>query len=95
MQTGSEALRVPERVMFDSAPEVLEELARALPAAGAAGIDLRECVEFDSSLIGVLLDLSRRAQASGARVRLVNPSDNLRKLAKLYGVEELLFVDRD
>jgi len=94
-QAKSEALRAPARVMFELAPEVLEELARGLPAAGVAAIDLQHCVEFDSSLIGVLLDLSRRAQASGASLRLLNPSANLRKLAKLYGVEELLFVDRD
>jgi len=81
--------------MFDSAPELLEELARGLPDSGTSAIDLRHCVEFDSSLIGVLLDLCRRAQASGVRLRLLNPSTNLRKLAKLYGIEELLFVDRD
>ena len=84
----------PERITFETAPGVLQQFARTL-GAGGAEIDLSACREFDSSLIGVLLELSRRASATGRKVRYRNPSANLRKLAKLYGVEGLLFDDRD
>lgn len=86
---------VPARVTFDDAPRAVDELWRALQGHEAAVLDLAGCREFDSSLIGVLLELMRRAGAAGARLSLRNPSANLRKLAGLYGIEELLLVDRD
>lgn len=89
------AVEVPSRVLFDDAPQALEDLWRALQGREAAALDLAGCREFDSSLIGVLLELERRAAAAGTTLSLRNPSANLRKLAGLYGVEELLLVDRD
>jgi len=92
---GADALKLPRRVVFANAPELLEALARELRPGASSGVDLADCVEFDSSLIGLLLELARRARAGGGALRLRNPSLNLRKLAGLYGVEELLLVDRD
>ena len=40
----------------------------------------------------MLLELARRARAAGASYRVHSPPDNLRKLAALYGVDELLFA---
>ena len=87
-------LRAPARVAFDTAPDVLEALWGAF-GPGAVELDLGACVEFDSSLVGVMLELLRRAGARGQTLRFVNPSANLRKLAKLYGAEELLLGHRD
>ncbi len=86
--------RAPARVAFDTAPEVLEALWREL-GPGTTEIDLGGCVEFDSSLVGVMLELMRRAGARGQTLRFGNPSANLRKLAKLYGAEDLLLGRRD
>jgi len=88
-------VEVPPRMVFDDAPQALEELWRALSGQQRAALDLGGCREFDSSLIGVLLELERRAAAAGATLSLRNPPANLRKLAGLYGIEELLLVDRD
>ena len=91
-----EVLRMPAQVTLQTAPAVLEAASAAL-AAGGREIDLAECSDFDSSLIAVLLELSRRASAtspSAAPLGLRNVPPNLRKLAALYGVEELLF-ERD
>ncbi len=84
------AFALPAEVTFAHARAVLE---RALPALAGEGLafDLSACVHFDSSLIGVLLELSRRASASGRRCEFVGASPNLRKLCSLYGVESLLF----
>jgi phospholipid transport system transporter-binding protein len=89
-------LRLPSRVVFDTVPGVLEQAAVALqPGGGDAAVDLSGCTEFDSSLIALLLELRRRmAGASAGRLRVTDPPPNLRKLAALYGVDELLF-ERD
>ncbi len=84
----------PGTITFDTAPRELEALAGALAAQGWA-LDLATCTDFDSSLIGVMLELERRAQAVGEKCRFSNPPSNLLELARLYGVGELLFVDRD
>lgn len=81
---------LPSRVTFDLAPEVLERCAGQL-AGGAREIDLSTCQDFDSSLLGILLELRRRAGATGTPFRLIAPPANLRKLAELYGVDRLLF----
>jgi ABC-type transporter Mla MlaB component len=86
-----EVLRMPAQVTLQTAPAVLEAAAAAL-AAGGREIDLADCSDFDSSLIAVLLELSRRAGAGAAApLGLRNVPPNLRKLAALYGVDELLF----
>ena len=84
----------PERVEFDNAPEVLEALWGSL-GKGQVEVDLGACVDFDSSLVGVMLEMLRRAAARGQALRFVNPDANLRKLAGLYGVQEILLADRD
>jgi ABC-type transporter Mla MlaB component len=43
----------------------------------------------------VLLELSRRASAAGRRCTFVGASANLHKLSGLYGVEHMLFDERD
>ncbi len=81
---------LPARVAHDVAPALLAQSRQAL-AAGAPGVDLRACQDFDSSLIAILLDLLRQASARGAPIRFEMPPANLRKLAALYGVDALLF----
>lgn len=88
---GSDGLfAFPVRVAHDVAPALLARSGQAL-AAGAPGVDLAACQDFDSSLIAILLELLRQAAARGAPIRFAMPPANLRKLAALYGVEALLF----
>ncbi len=63
--------------------------AREQLAAGRTEIDLAGYAPIDSSAVAALLAL-RRAAAPVKPVFL-NPPDNLRKLAVLYGVEAMLF----
>ena len=87
-------IRLPEKVTFETAPAALEAAAGAL-GAGTRQVDLAACTEFDSSLIAVLLDLRRRAAAAGGSCSIGDPPANLRKLAALYGVDGLLFDQRN
>ncbi|MBN9461830.1 MAG: STAS domain-containing protein [Burkholderiales bacterium] len=82
-----EIFRLPPEVRFANARAVLEQAL----AASTRAFDLSACEHFDSSLIGVLLALSRHAGASGGTCVFARPPANLRKLASLYGVEALLF----
>ena len=84
----------------------LRGLVEAGGAAGAA-IDLSGLQRFDSAVLAMLLELRRptrvagdRASASGtgpgavaaaARLRLIGAPDKLRALARLYGLDTLLF----
>ncbi len=81
---------LPERVTFATAGDALPAIVAALHA-GEREFELGTCHEFDSSLIGVCLELRRHAAAAGTECRFRDPPPNLRKLATLYGVEPLLF----
>ncbi len=85
-------VRLPERVVFANAPQVLEDLALEV-GLRPVHIDLSACTEFDSSLIAVLLDMMRRAGAAGCVVS--GASSNMVKLARLYGADRILFGSRD
>jgi len=81
---------LPARVAYDIAPALLAQCGQAL-IDGTRRFDLAACLDFDSSLIGVLLELMRRSMTLGHALQLTNPPPNLRKLAELYGVHSLLF----
>ena len=81
---------LPARVAYDIAPALLAQYSQAL-IDGARRFDLAACLDFDSSLIGILLELMRRSMTLGQPLQLDNPPPNLRKLAELYGVHSLLF----
>ena len=82
--------RFPAEVAHPVANAVLDEAAAAQTGAERA-FDLSGCLRFDSSLIAVMLELMRRAQADGARCRFEGAGENLLRLAGLYGVAPLLF----
>lgn len=74
MRTVTDALAESER-LFDQ-PHVV--------------VDLGGITELDSSAISLLLEWRRAAQAAKRRVDFVNLPPNLKSLADLYGVSELL-----
>lgn len=63
--------------------------ARLRLAGGDNLLDLARLTEFDSAAIAVLLSIRREY---GPSVSFLNPPENLRKLAVLYGVDSLLFA---
>lgn len=86
--------RFPAEVTFANANTALEAAAAQGGAAerGAERLyDLSACQRFDSSLIAVLLELKRRAEAIGASCRFEGASKKLLELTGLYGVDPLLF----
>jgi phospholipid transport system transporter-binding protein len=55
-------------------------------------VDLAHMTEVDSSAVSLLLEWSREAARNGRRVIFLNPNANLRSLAALYGVSNLVPV---
>jgi len=53
-------------------------------------VDLSAVTEVDSSALSLLLEWRREAARNGRDIRYSNLPDNLRSLAKLYGITELL-----
>ncbi len=69
------------------------EVKRAVLAAVDAGereIDLSGVERAQSVALSVLLSARRRAAARGGDLTVVNAPEELRTLARLYGVEALL-----
>jgi phospholipid transport system transporter-binding protein len=53
-------------------------------------VDLSGVTDVDSSAVSLLLEWRRAAQAASRRVEFVNIPSNLKSLADLYGVADLL-----
>ena len=70
--------------------DVLKESASLLTDS-AVQVDLAGVTEVDSSAVSLLLEWRRRALAENRRIEYVNLPSNLKSLADLYGVSELLF----
>jgi phospholipid transport system transporter-binding protein len=89
-------IRVEGERLYVSGPATLAtatqllEAARAPLAAGVRRVDLGEVTELDSSLLAVLFDWMRAAKAGGQALSLERLPADLKSLAQLYGVAELL-----
>ena len=80
--------RLPGRVLLDDAALLLHQGHAAL-AAGELEFDLAGVELSDSSLIACLLAWRREAQRGGNSLAVLNPSERVRGLADLYGVEQI------
>jgi len=79
-------------VTLANVASLLEE-ARAPLAEGVREVDLGEVTELDSSLLAVLIGWLREAKAQGRTLSLSRLPQDLRTLAQLYGVAQLLPQD--
>lgn len=55
-------------------------------------VDLAQVEAVDSSAVSLLLQWSRQARENGVQLSFVNLPPNLRSLANLYGVTEVLSI---
>ncbi|MGH8729061.1 MAG: STAS domain-containing protein [Burkholderiales bacterium] len=78
---GAMTLPIAKRLL-DEGHKVLQR--------GDAVIDLDRVDEVDSTGLAVMLEWMRSAQRHNHRLRFINIPDNLKSLADVYGVSELL-----
>ena len=76
-------------VNLENAVALLEQ-GKGLFTAQQITLDLAAVTEVDSAALSLLLEWRREALRNGRTIRYVNLPDNLRSLAELYGVIELL-----
>lgn len=68
----------------------LVEEGRRLFVAERMVVDLGGVTEVDSAAVSLLLEWRRAARGGNRRIEYINLPDNLKSLAALYGVAELL-----
>jgi phospholipid transport system transporter-binding protein len=76
-------------VTIASVQSLVEAGARSITGAEVT-IDLAGVTEVDSTAVSLLLEWRRQAAAASRSVRYINLPANLRSLAELYGVTEVL-----
>lgn len=82
-------LKISGPVNLETMGSLLGEARRQMTAEIAV-LDVGGVTEADSSLIALLLDLTRTARAEGRAVAIARPTAGLASLAGLYGVDALL-----
>jgi len=68
----------------------LREEGLRLFTANEVTLDLSAVTEVDSAAVSLLFEWRRAALAANRSIRYVNFPDNLKSLAELYGVTELV-----
>ena len=76
-------------VIIASVRSLLEAGERSISGAEVT-IDLAGVTDVDSTAVSLLLEWRRQAAAASRSIRYVNLPANLKSLAELYGVTELL-----
>jgi phospholipid transport system transporter-binding protein len=82
-------LRVRGPITMDNVQAVLEQ-GNARFGSAEVTVDLSGVTEVDSSAVSLLLQWVREAQARGRQLRYANLNSNVKSLAVLYGVIDLL-----
>jgi phospholipid transport system transporter-binding protein len=80
-------------VTLDNVAAVLEEGRRHLEE-GVRTVDLGEVTEMDSSLLAAMLAWLRAARRRGRELAFANLPQSLSTIARLYGVDGLLPLER-
>lgn len=86
------AFLVEGAITMANVEEVLAEGLRLFDGPDVR-VDLGGVTEVDSSAVSLLLEWSRQAAREGRRLVFVNLTPNLRSLAALYGVSDLISSD--
>lgn len=88
-------LLLPATITVRESRDTLALLAQALQSEKdtAIVIDASPLAQFDTSALAVLLECQRLARAWGKGFAVRQAPEKLAALAKLYGVDALLFAD--
>ncbi len=87
-RTG-DRLSVNGAMTFEEAVRLREALLKAIDR-DALTVDLAAVTEADSTALSLLLEWRRAAKARGWTIQYANVPENLRSLAEVYGVLELI-----
>ncbi len=88
-ERSDKRLVIRSAMTFSQAVALREAVLDAMDQDGLT-IDLGQVEDSDSTALSLLLEWQRGAKARGWQVRYTNLPSNLRSLAEVYGVLELL-----
>jgi phospholipid transport system transporter-binding protein len=91
IERSGDRLLIRSAMTFAQAVALREALLQALDQDGLV-IDLAAVDESDSTALSLLLEWQRAAKARGWGISFVNLPANMRSLAEVYGVLELIPV---
>ena len=84
-------MQLPEQAHLDQAAGLAAQLPAALAdGEGTFTVDASAVKAYDTSTIALLLQAKRLATAAGRGFAVTGAPAQLKQLAELYGVEELL-----
>ena len=89
IQREGDCLRVSGRLTMDSIGASFAEAMQPIEGKNWT-IDLAQVEAADSAAVSMLLSWLRNAQRHEAKLTFVNVPENLRSLAALYGVADVL-----
>lgn len=89
MRDLGDRIEVSGNMTLPAATALLAE-GTAHAARTGAVFDLAGVTDVDSSCLAVIFGWQRAAQREGRNIRIANPPQNLRSLADVYGVGDLL-----
>ena len=93
MPAMATTLQLPAAATIDQVPALREEWAATLAEAGAGALQVQaeQMQSFDTSTLALLLDVQRTLRQRGGHLVLRGAPAKLIELARLYGIDELLF----
>jgi phospholipid transport system transporter-binding protein len=88
------SLTLPATTTIDQVPALREEWASHWSEIGSDGLQVQaaELKAFDTSTLALLLEAQRRVKLQGGEFVVHGAPAKLVELAKLYGVEALVFT---
>jgi phospholipid transport system transporter-binding protein len=90
-------LLLPATITLSESRDTLRMLSQALEGEPDSGvvIDASPLQQFDTSALAVLLECQRLARAWGKPFSVRQAPAKLSALAKLYGVDQLIFAEAE
>jgi phospholipid transport system transporter-binding protein len=87
------SLALPATTTIDQVPALREEWATHWAEIGGGELQIQAAAlkAFDTSTLALLLEAQRTAKAQGGSFVVLGAPPKLIELAKLYGIEELVF----
>ena len=89
LSKDNNTLRLQGEVTFNTLTGLIAQLEKLLTGE-VVGFDCSEVTKADSSTIALLLYALQLAHQNKSALKIVAVTDNIKKLLKLYGLEDLL-----
>lgn len=89
-QQGAGGCRLSGPLTFDTVPQLLQQGRQLFANGRAVELDLSRVERSDSAGLALLVSLVRQARQQGGAITFLNVPEQLRGLASVGGVEQIL-----